>query len=314
MPVLQSGMEYQDQYFNVKNKILRGYIREIDFDEVAIVRYTFLAERSASAHFEIAKDKVVLLFNMEGAIEAVSSALGYLSINSGMHNVIYTNPINGSIKLNHGKHDLFYISLPLELFRNYFPKGEESFQSFNHKMSKGHFSKLRPEHGVINHDIYRIIEDICRCEQDQSVKKIFIQAKIMELLAIQLDQMCTICCPTCAMRKVNADKMYTVRDFILNHIGETHSLKVLARSAGTNDFTLKKEFKELFGTTVFGFWTDVKMEKAQELLVEGKTTVKEISEIVGYKNPQHFSTAFKRKFGETPTAYQKNMVSNFELA
>ena len=44
------------------------------------------------------------------------------------------------------------------------------------------------------------------------------------------------------------------------------------------------------------------MERAQAMLVEEGMTVAEVSERVGYKNPQHFSTAFKRKYGYPPKA------------
>lgn len=42
------------------------------------------------------------------------------------------------------------------------------------------------------------------------------------------------------------------------------------------------------------------MRKARFLLEEERRSVFEVAQIVGYKNPQHFSTAFKRFFGLSP--------------
>ena len=75
----------------------------------------------------------------------------------------------------------------------------------------------------------------------------------------------------------------------------------MAQYVGTNEFTLKKGFKELFGTTVFNFWNDAKMAEAKKMLLNGSMNVSEVSDLVGYKNPRHFSAAFKRKYGMIPS-------------
>ncbi|MEE9362234.1 MAG: helix-turn-helix domain-containing protein [Cellulophaga sp.] len=43
------------------------------------------------------------------------------------------------------------------------------------------------------------------------------------------------------------------------------------------------------------------MEEAKKMLLEQNLSINEISDRIGYKNPQHFSTAFKRKFGMIPS-------------
>ncbi|MEL6535368.1 MAG: AraC family transcriptional regulator, partial [Bacteroidota bacterium] len=63
---------------------------------------------------------------------------------------------------------------------------------------------------------------------------------------------------------------------------------------------LKKGFKTLFGNTVFGYWHVQKMDYARNLLLDDAITVADVAEQVGYKNPQHFSTAFKRHYGVSP--------------
>ena len=50
---------------------------------------------------------------------------------------------------------------------------------------------------------------------------------------------------------------------------------------------------------------DSKMEEAKNMLLNLNLPVKEVSDMVGYKNPQHFSTAFKRKFGVSPSVLLK---------
>nr|WP_250714436.1 AraC family transcriptional regulator [Bacteroides fragilis] len=68
---------------------------------------------------------------------------------------------------------------------------------------------------------------------------------------------------------------------------------------GTNECTLKRGFKTVFGTTVFGHIFDYRMEIACRYLLDSSKTIQEIGACVGYEYHAHFSTAFKRKFGLT---------------
>lgn len=83
------------------------------------------------------------------------------------------------------------------------------------------------------------------------------------------------------------------------------SLVDLAHQAGTNEFILKKGFKELFGTTVFGFWNDAKMEQAKLLLTEQSMNVGEVSHYIGYKNQRPVQPHLKRSSGVLPSRYKK---------
>jgi len=108
-----------------------------------------------------------------------------------------------------------------------------------------------------------------------------------------------------SLKKSDIDKIYAVREYLLENLDTTCSLMNLALHVGTNEFTLKKGFKELFGTTVFGFWNDAKMEQAKTMLTEQQMTVGEVSYHTGYKDQRHFSAAFKRKYGLLPSQLKK---------
>ena len=49
------------------------------------------------------------------------------------------------------------------------------------------------------------------------------------------------------------------------------------------------------------------MEKAVQLLNLSNKPIYEISDLVGYKNPTHFSAAFKRNFGCTPRQFREDV-------
>lgn len=53
----------------------------------------------------------------------------------------------------------------------------------------------------------------------------------------------------------------------------------------------------VFGTTVWEDMAEARLEKAKKLLVETKTPVGEIPELVGFESPRHFARFFKRRTG-----------------
>ena len=74
----------------------------------------------------------------------------------------------------------------------------------------------------------------------------------------------------------------------------------LSRIAGINEFKLKRGFKEVFGQTVFGYLNDERMDLAKSDLLEKQKSITEIAFELGFSSVQHFSNAFKKKFGVSP--------------
>jgi len=83
------------------------------------------------------------------------------------------------------------------------------------------------------------------------------------------------------------------------------TIPVLARRCGLNEFTLKKEFKRTFNTTIFTFVQKLKMEQAWALIMEKNHSVSEAANAVGYINVSHFSKAFKKQFSINPGILKK---------
>lgn len=81
------------------------------------------------------------------------------------------------------------------------------------------------------------------------------------------------------------------------------SLLDLARQVGINDRKLKQGFRQVFGTTVFGYLHDYRMEQARLLLIEQKLAIALVAHTVGYSHLSHFATAFRKKFGVNPSTY-----------
>ena len=96
-------------------------------------------------------------------------------------------------------------------------------------------------------------------------------------------------------------------DYIEKHYSDPNlSNQMLAQVAGISEVYLRKMFVSVFGTPPARYITNIRMEKAKSLLTGGMNSVSEVAEAVGYNNIYHFSKAFKRVTGLTPTEFAKH--------
>ncbi|RAV22811.1 helix-turn-helix transcriptional regulator [Paenibacillus contaminans] len=102
------------------------------------------------------------------------------------------------------------------------------------------------------------------------------------------------------LSKDDMDKIRIARRIMLERMAEPPTLIELSRMIGMNDYKLKIGFKEMYGTTVFGYLRDKRLEQALRLLQAGSITVIEASCAVGYNNPSYFAEVFREKYGVNP--------------
>ena len=84
------------------------------------------------------------------------------------------------------------------------------------------------------------------------------------------------------------------------------TIEQLAAEFGVGTTALKTAFKSVYGLPIYQYQKDLRLQKAQRLLRETTLPVSEVAAEAGYANPAKFSSAFKNRFGVSPTAYRKN--------
>jgi AraC family transcriptional regulator, transcriptional activator of the genes for pyochelin and ferripyochelin receptors len=149
-----------------------------------------------------------------------------------------------------------------------------------------------------------VLEEIRRCQFTGGVKKLYLQSKVLELLALQCDQyerVEHVRTTTVQVSPSDKEKLYYARDLLLKNMQDPPSLAGLSRAAGLNEFKLKNGFRQLFDNTVFGYLNDHRMEYARKMIISQASSMTEIAAQLGFSSVQHFSVAFKKKFGVSPS-------------
>lgn len=156
------------------------------------------------------------------------------------------------------------------------------------------------------------VEQILNCPHQGLTKKIYLQSKVIELLALQLEPLLETQTPNNKfnIKPEDIDCIYHAREIVVTRLENPPSLLELARLVGINDNKLKIGFRKVFGTTVFKYLHNYRIEKSRQLLEEGQMTVAEVAWAVGFAHRGYFATAFKRKFGVNPSVYLRDKRVN----
>lgn len=91
------------------------------------------------------------------------------------------------------------------------------------------------------------------------------------------------------------------------------SLDDVSREVDISPYYFSKIFKEETGKNFIEYVTEIRMEKAKELLQSSTLSMKEICGEVGYADPNYFSRTFKKNVGLTPTEYKEGRSSEKKI-
>ena len=100
-----------------------------------------------------------------------------------------------------------------------------------------------------------------------------------------------------------------VMKVINKNIGNPNfSVEMLAKEVGISRGHLHRKLKELTNQIPRDFIRNTRLKQAASLLAEKHYSVNEVAELIGFANPNNFSTAFKELYGVSPTTYMRENV------
>ncbi|GAB4304362.1 MAG: AraC family transcriptional regulator [Geminocystis sp.] len=196
------------------------------------------------------------------------------------------------------------IYAPIHYFHSFCT--EEKTTSLQKLIRGDRTSKFHLSLGKNSPEIVRALHQIYQCPYHGLTRQVYLESKALELFSLQFNScdLSSVSSQKLSIKKEDLDRVEYAKDILIKSYLNPPSLKELSQKVGLNNRTLKQGFKQLFGTTVFGYLYNYRMEQAQELLRNSNLTIAQIAHSVGYSNPEAFSTAFRRKFAQSPKSYQ----------
>lgn len=110
---------------------------------------------------------------------------------------------------------------------------------------------------------------------------------------------------TKGMQCEQRDVITCIKKYIEENYGKNLSLDALGEIVHLHPAYLSKIFKETTDENLSNYITEVRLQKAAQLLEQTELRIHEIMEQVGYQKSQYFSKLFKGRYLVTPKEYRK---------
>ncbi len=220
----------------------------------------------------------------------------------GQCNIVYTPAYEGELRLSGPAISTVAVQFSPIFFRQFLDEQVGSLNRFAEGMANGQMHLLTARNLLVTPAIKAVLYTMLHCPYQGLVKRLFLEAKQIELLALLIDQAERQ--PSTRpdiLKAYDVDKLMAAKVWLDEHFLQPITLLHVARLVGLNDFKLKNGFRILFATTVFSYLSGLRLNHARQLLLDGGHSVADVADIVGYGRADHFSHAFRTYFGYRPS-------------
>ena len=114
-------------------------------------------------------------------------------------------------------------------------------------------------------------------------------------------------------RDTGSEYVELAAEYIRNHFQEDLTVAKLAQYVGLNRSYLTTVFQNTIHMSPQQYLMRFRMERAAQMLQQGKLAIGEVARSCGYPDPLTFSKAFKRTLGVTPSQYRRARRMREEL-
>jgi AraC family transcriptional activator of pyochelin receptor len=308
-PAMDKTTPVIDQYISLfGNNASSSEILMSTFDGINVFWGTSYQEREAIYRESRQVPYLHMYFSLEGASSSHEENTGkQYFLTDNQHTISYEPTFDGYYTVSGPKVKSFGISLPSSFFQKLILTDNESLKRFWDKALTGNSVDMTAHPMPITARQKMVILDMQHCSFTGDMKKLFYESKILELFLLQAEQAEKLNGKRASpLKPQDVEKLQAARHFVYQHMLEPISLSQISKATGLNEFKLKRGFKSLFGTTVFEYLIDLKMNYARQMLLNTSCTIFEVAYTLGYSEPYNFSKAFKKHFGYVPSQLKES--------
>ncbi len=160
-------------------------------------------------------------------------------------------------------------------------------------------------HGAVEPAVLASVRELTCGIRSGLPRRIFLEGKALELVAMQLFWLHNReSGPSClSLSPDERNRIHAAKEALVENLAYPPTVSALSQRFNLSINKLQFGFQEIFGSTVYGFLKEYKLQKAQSLFKQADMNVSEVAWEVGYVNISHFSAAFKKRFGILPKQF-----------
>ncbi len=263
---ISNGILFFDINSNEKKKISFNYVDKMLF--IILVEDGEIVVSSKDKKFKISKDQIATFISSE-----------FFELNFKKQNKVFILFIADFFLKRYLKFDE---SEPIDFIYNKL-KSSSKIELIN-KTPLDAFSKF----------LAKKIKESKNCLSMQSIKCMY---RCLEFIVHNLSLLDII---DKSISKDELEVAKRAKDILLKSYVEPPTIAKLSKMCATNEFKLKKSFKRVYKTTIYGYIKKLRLERANLLLKEDTLSIKEVAKSVGYTHSGYFAKLFFKTYGVYP--------------
>jgi len=112
-------------------------------------------------------------------------------------------------------------------------------------------------------------------------------------------------------RTIAESLVETAIHYLSDNLGRRFEVRDVAAQVNLSERQLRRLFHQCAGTSILAYLTKLRVERAEQLLLNTDMAIKQIAVAVGYPDTHYFTTLFGRETGITPAAFRRQKGTEF---
>jgi len=303
--------EVRDNLLIMPGDLGEGYIRKLTFTphfKITIHHYVLkedlIINRNAS---DEGLDLITIFFyNNEQSLEIAFEKQAQIQFSERDESAVQvtSNDLSSTIRFP-AQHKIHYVVVAIT------PPYLRSMLALTHPnsvlqtMTQGGNSFLYFERITV--EIRRLLGHMADLNLTDDLNHFYMQVKVQELLYLLFQKLSAR--ENTEHQSVNsadAKRLLSIRSEVIRDLSVPPVLKDMAQRAAMSETKLKQLFKQTFGSSIYNYYQEARMNEAAFLLKQGKQSVAEVGYALGFTNLSHFSRLFEKHYGLNPKRFSRS--------
>lgn len=242
-------------------------------------------------------------FMLKNGVRKEITSIGKLHLRQDQYTCFYTEPSPCKARFEKDKEfqslDIFYSPKLLEELLPFFPELKQVMVSSPGVLLPGKVCWALPA-------MKEITTYLLDCPYDNATRQFYFDLKVRELLYQMLVNAYKRNPTEQYFTPWETAKIHEARTILESYISKKPpTIKALAKQVALNEFKLKSGFRQYFGSGIFEWLIERRMQYAKQLILTTNKPIKDVCVLVGYPRSTNFTTAFRRRFGFTPGSLRR---------
>jgi AraC-like DNA-binding protein len=243
--------------------------------------------------------KFTLIYFLDPDIFSVQTPIKKLNINGPRNNLFLTSDVMMDFSVI-PKREFYVVDIAFTMswLLDQFDDADPSFKNIlNQFINSGkQGSLIKP----CNVEEFRILHELEVSMQGNDEDVFFLRSKVYNLILNFFSKTFYPNCSEVIQKTVRYDQLMEVEMMIIQNVEKLPRLDAISKKVNMSVPSLLRQFKIVYGKSIYKYYIEKKMELAKKIIIENRIAIKDVAEMVGYKQASPFIESFTKYHGYSP--------------